>query len=452
MTQPMPYPTLRSAIISVALAFALPSMLNSAVAQPVQQESRWPMPAPPQSEAPRAPGTTKPGTAIATANPALRDDAPDRYVVVPGDTLWAISGRFLKDPWRWGELWSMNKEQIRNPHRIFPGDVVVINRRAAPGEPVAQLIQAEQVVRLSPNVRIEPIGPKAIPAIPPQKIEPFLVRPFIVTDEQITSAATIVETQENRVVIGAGNVAYVRGLDEKLGRNFQVFRPGPLLIDPDTKRPLGREAFYLGDAKVVRFADVSTIEIVRSTQEIVLGDRLLPIPPSGFPEYIPRPPERPVAGRIIGVYGRANVVEVAQYDVVTLNRGSKDGLEVGNVLAMHRNPLAERQSNRPTTLWGRVGPTGSDDPLRIQAIPREDFNMSDPRGSNLWGRVGPSGSDRSKGSSAPTQVAQPRRTGEGVPEERYGVLMVFRTFDNVSYAIIMDTSRPVNVGDTVRNP
>jgi hypothetical protein len=399
----------------------------------------------------RPPAAT--GAPAAAGAPTLREDAPDRYVVVPGDTLWAISGRFLKDPWRWGELWNMNKDQIRNPHRIFPGDVVVINRNAAPGQPMAQLIQAEQVTKLSPNIRIESLGPKAIPAIAPQKIEPFLVRPFIVSDEQLVNAATIVETQENRVVIGAGNVAYVSGLDEKLGRNYQVFRPGIMLIDPDTKQPLGREAFYLGEAKVSRFGEISTVEIVRSTQEIVLGDRLVPVPPSGFPEYIPRPPTTPVTGRIMGVYGRANVVEVAQYDIVTLNRGAKDGLEVGHVLAMFRNPLAERTTNRPNVLWGRVGPTGSDAPLESQRIPREDIDMSNLRSEVLWGRVGPTGRGTPTSSNdSPKARAEGNRTGKGVPEERYGVLMVFRTFDRVSYAIIMDTSRPVNVSDVVRNP
>ncbi|MBC7780710.1 MAG: LysM peptidoglycan-binding domain-containing protein [Proteobacteria bacterium] len=426
----------RTVIISLALVLAGTEGVSLASAQPAA-------PGFGQTDGIRAPDRDV---------PVLRDDAPDRYVVVSGDTLWAISGRFLKDPWRWGELWNMNRDQIRNPHRIFPGDVVVINRRAAPGQPMAQLIQAEQTVRLSPNIRIEALGPKAIPAIPPQRIEPFLVRPFIVEDEQIAAAATIVETQENRVVIGAGNIAYVRGVDEKSGRDYQVFRPGAILVDPDTKQPLGREAFYLGEARVVRFGEVSTVEIVRSTQEIVLGDRLLPVPPSGFPEYIPRPPERPVAGRIIGVYGRANVVEVAQYDVVTLNRGAKDGLEVGHVLAMFRNPLAERISNRPTTLWGRVGPTGSDEPWQNQLRPREEFNLSDPRSSVLWGRVGPAGRDVPYGSQMPSKPSVAETSGTGLPEERYGVLMVFRIFDRVSYAIIMDTSRPVNVNDVVRNP
>lgn len=433
IAKPIPSSIISLAIVGASMVFACPAFSQPAA------------PGDAQRSAVAAP-------AVVTA-PELRDDAPDRHVVVPGDTLWAISGRFLKDPWRWGELWNMNKEQIRNPHRIFPGDVVVINRRAAPGQPMAELIRAEQVVKLSPNIRVEPLGPKAIPAIPSQKIEPFLVRPFIVTDEQLAAAATIVETQENRVVIGAGNVAYVRGLDEKLGRSFQVFRPGPVLIDPDTKEPLGREAFYLGEVKVTRFGEVSTVEIVRSTQEILLGDRLVPIPPIGFPEYIPRPPSQPVTGRIMGVYGRANVVEVAQYDVVTLNRGSRDGLEVGHVLAIYRNPLAERAANRPNVLWGRVGPSGSDVPLESQRIPREQLDMSNLRSEVLWGRVGPAGRGTPTSSSTAVKPsADGARTGKGVPEERYGVLMVFRTFDRVSYAIIMDTSRPVNVSDLVRNP
>ncbi|MCA3076430.1 MAG: LysM peptidoglycan-binding domain-containing protein [Rhodocyclaceae bacterium] len=431
-----------STIISLAIAGASLVFASSASAQATAPGE------------PRQPAAAATATMATTATPLeLREDAPDRHVVVAGDTLWSIASRFLKDPWRWGELWNMNKDQIRSPHRIFPGDIVVINRRAEPGQPAARLIQAEQVTKLSPGIRVEAIGPRAIPAIPSQKIEPFLVRPFIVTNEQIAAAATIIETQENRVVIGAGNVAYVRGLDEKLGRSFQVFRPGEMLIDPDTKQPLGREAFYLGEVKVTRFGEVSTVEIVRSTQEIVIGDRLVPVPPSGFPEYIPRPPAQPVNGRIIGVYGRANVVEVAQYDIVTLNRGRNDGLEVGSVLAMFRNPLAERASNRPNVLWGRVGPSGSDAPLESQRQQREDLDMSNLRGDIIWGRVGPTGQAAPLGSNnAGKPPAQSMRTGKGVPEERYGVLMVFRTFDRVSYAIIMDTSRPVNVSDVVRNP
>jgi len=395
----------------------------------------------------------QPAQTPSAEGPALRPDAPDRYVVVPGDTLWSIAGRFLKDPWRWNELWSSNKDQVSNPNRIFPGDVIVLNRKASPGEPAARVVEADRTVRLSPSARVQAVGPAAIPAIPPHRIEPFLVKPFIVEDAQVAAAATIIETQENRVVIGSGNIAYVRGITEAMGRDFQIFRPSGTLRDPETGEALGLEALYLGDARLVRRGDVSTIEIVRSTQEIVLGDRLLPAPPTRFPEYIPRPPAKSVGGRVLGVYGRANVVEVARYDVVTLNRGARDGLEVGHVLALSRNPLADRANSRPQTLWGRVGPTGSDAAWDIQRQPREEFDMANPRGQALWGRVGPSGSDRPFGAKGPdVRPTQDRpRPGEG-PDERYGMLMVFRTFDRVSYAIIMETSRPVYVNDQVRNP
>ena len=391
--------------------------------------------------------------APAAAAPELRPDAPDRYVVVPGDTLWSISARFLKDPWRWNELWSSNREQVANPNRIFPGDVIVLNRKAAPGEPVARVVEADRTVKLNPSARVQAIDPAAIPAIPPHRIEPFLVKPFIVEAAQVEAAATIIETQENRVVIGSGNIAYVRGITQTMGRDFQIFRPAGVLRDPETGEALGLEALHLGDARLVRRGDVSTVEIIRSTQEIVLGDRLIAAPPTRYPEYLPRTPGKPVGGRVLGVYGRANVVEVAQYDVVTLNRGARDGLEVGHVLALFRNPLADRTNSRPQTLWGRVGPTGSDEAWAIQRQPREEFDMANPRGQALWGRVGPTGSDRPFGESGPN--SKPRqdsaKPGEG-PEERYGMLMVFRTFDRVSYAIIMDTTRPVYVNDRVRNP
>ena len=169
-----------STIISLAIAGASLVFASSASAQATAPGE------------PRQPAAAATATMATTATPLeLREDAPDRHVVVAGDTLWSIASRFLKDPWRWGELWNMNKDQIRSPHRIFPGDIVVINRRAEPGQPAARLIQAEQVTKLSPGIRVEAIGPRAIPAIPSQKIEPFLVRPFIVTNEQIAAAATI---------------------------------------------------------------------------------------------------------------------------------------------------------------------------------------------------------------------------------------------------------------------
>jgi hypothetical protein len=397
------------------------------------------------------------------APPPLKEDAPDRYVVVPGDTLWGIAGRFLNQPWRWPEIWAGNKDHIRNPHRIFPGDVIVINRSGP--TPVLEIagtapIPAAQLatVRLSPDARVTPLAREAerlpIPAVSPARLEPFLTRPAIITQELLVRAPRILSTQENRVAIGAGNVAYVAGLHEKDGRAYQILRTGQLLFDPDTKEPLGLEAQYLGEARVLRFGEISTIEIVRSTQEIMVGDRLFVASPPEFPEYTPRAPETRIEGRIIAAYNRGSVTEVARNDIVALNRGTRDGVQVGHVLALYRSPLADQIQTRPQVLWGRVGPTGSDEPWRIQREQPFDPYLENPRTGVVWGRTGPTGSNREPGQPA---EAEPPRTVPApdlrkLPEERYGVLMVFRSFDRVSYAIILDTSRPVNLLDVVRNP
>lgn len=397
------------------------------------------------------------------APPQLKEDAPDRYVVVPGDTLWGIAGRFLSQPWRWPELWAGNKDTIRNPHRIFPGDIIVINRSGptpqleiAGTAPVA--LAHLPTVRLSPDARITPLARETerlpIPAVSPARLEPFLTRPAIITQELLVRAPRILSTQENRVAIGAGNVAYVAGLHEKDGRAYQILRTGQLLVDPDTKEPLGLEAQYLGEARVLRFGDISTIEIVRSTQEIMVGDRLFVASPPEFPEYTPRAPEKRIEGRIIAAYNRGNVTEVARNDIVALNRGTRDGVQVGHVLALYRSPLAEQIQTRPQVLWGRVGPTGSDEPWRIQREHAFDPYLENPRTGVVWGRTGPTGSNREPGQ--PPEAEPPRTVPapdlRKLPEERYGVLMVFRSFERVSYAIILDTSRPVNLLDVVRNP
>ena len=194
----------------------------------------------------------------------IKEDAPDRYVVVKGDTLWAISGRFLQSPWRWPEIWKLNKEQIKNPHWIYPGDVVILDR-------------ASGTLRLSKNekyhgrgfekreaqTRIEPSANQAIPVISPADIGPFLSLPLVIEKDGLETAPRIIANEGNRVVIGAGNRAYVKGLKEKGQKQWHVFRPGKVLKDPDTGNILGYEANYVGDARVLKDGDPATIEIIK---------------------------------------------------------------------------------------------------------------------------------------------------------------------------------------------
>ena len=363
-------------------------------------------------------------------------DAPDRYVVVRGDTLWSIAGRFLKDPWRWPELWRMNQTQLRNPHRIYPGDVLVLDRTTAE---MRLSLQRLETVRLSPQARATPLEPEPIPTIPTADIEPFLSKPLVIARNQLDTAPRIVRTQENRVALGAGNVAYVEGVTKEQGEFWHLFRPGSALVDPVTNEVLGYEAIYLGDARVTRYGTISTVEIVKSPLEITAGDRLLPAPRDALIQsYVPRPPAQAVDARIIAAYGA--LYEVGPNSIVTLSKGARDGLEVGHVLAIYRNLNASTNQLRESSLWGRTG-------LFYDAKNPKHTYHNEPltgRDGPIYGRVGPFGA-RFKDDKTNLPSAT-------LPDERYGLLMVFRVFERASYALVLNADRPVSVLDVVTNP
>jgi len=374
----------------------------------------------------------------------LKEDAPDRYIVVPGDTLWGISGRFLKDAWKWPEVWRMNQEQVRNPHRIYPGDVIVLDRsgdtpqlrllRDGAGDPGAAAAAAaaaaagRDTVKLSPKTRAQPLADKAVPAIPPSAIEPFLSRPLVVGQHELDSAPVIMATEENRVAIGAGSIAYAENL-KRGDQAWQVFRRSDALVDPDTGETLGYLAIYLGEARLRKFGDPSTIEITKSPQEIYVGDRLLPsakeVPSFS---YVPRAPWKPVRGRIMWTY--LNLGETGPLGIVALSKGSKDGLEVGHVLAISRNQTTLSYGTRMAPLYGREGLSGSDSP---RAYYSEELT---PRDAPLYER----------GRRITVEEASK------LPDERYGLVMVFRTFDRAAFGLVMQASRPVAINDLVTNP
>lgn len=387
--------------------------------------------------------------ALAADASALQEGAPDQYIVVPGDTLWGISGRFLKDPWKWPEVWRMNQEQLRNPHRIYPGDVIVLDRSgaelqlrllrgddpaaaavaAAAAAPGAAPAPARDTVKLSPRTRAEPLADKAIPAIPPSAIEPFLSRPLVVGQDELDSAPFVLANQENHVAIGAGSIAYAQGLGADKGDIWQVFRRGDALIDPDTDDILGYQATYLGEARVIRRGDPATIEITKSAQEIYAGDRLLPAAKERPTfSYVPRAPWKPVRGRIMSTY--ASLGETGPLGIVALSKGSKDGLEVGHVLAIHKNQTTLTYGTRMAPLYGREGLSLSDSP---RAYYREELP---PRDAPLYER----------GRRITVEEAAK------LPDDRFGLVMVFRTFDRAAFGLVMQASRPVAVNDLVTNP
>ena len=331
------------------------------------------------------------------ADVELRDQVPNRYTVQKGDTLWGISGKFLKDPWRWPDIWRMNREQIRNPHLIYPGDVVVLDKLDGQW----RLSLDRPATRLSPTVRSTPLDTEAIPSIPAGEIEPYLTRPLVTGPEGLDAAAQIIASRDARAVRGEGDLIYVVGLDPKAGDQWYLYRRGRDLMSADGSELLGVEQRYLGSAKVERFAEVSTVRITAAKEEIVDGDRLIPAPRGQLMSYAPHAPTRPVQGQIIAT--DRDAIEAGRGWVVTLDKGSSDGVEVGTVLAIYRV----------------VAPIP--DPRPVIRPPYE------PR------------------------VFEPERW-LNVPDERSGLLFVFRVFDRVSYALLLNTTDPVVVGNIVRNP
>lgn len=377
---------------------------------------------------------------VAPAPAATIDDlaagAPERYVVVPGDTLWAIAGRFLKSPWKWNELWKLNQEQIPNPHRIYPGDVLVLDHSF--NEMQLRLLRT-QTVKLTPGVIESAREPEQIPTIRAADIEPFLSQPLVIVANQLASAARIVATQENRVAVGAGSIAYAKGVTKEKGSRWQIFRPGAPLVDPQTNETLGQEATYLGEAIVTKFGDVSTLEIVKSPLEIYSGDYLLPASRETIlSNYAPHAPGKKISAQIIAAYG--SLFETGSKGIVTLSKGAKDGLEVGHVLAIYRNLNASANRLRESPVYGRQG-------FAYDAKNPTTSYVNEPlvtRNSPLWGRVGPMGAQFKQDQTAIPVV--------NLPDERYGLMMVFRVFDRASYALVMNAERPVNIQDIATNP
>lgn len=345
----------------------------------------------------------------------LAPNAPDRYTVKRGDTLWGISGMYLLRPYRWPELWGMNLKAIPNPHLIFPGQTLYLDKEGGYARLRTSPPGASETVRVSPRTRSDSLLGTALPTLKPHLIEPFLVEPVVVDASVLERAPRIVATVEERVLMAHGDRAYARGMDSAPlrvaageQRYYRVYRNAVPLKDPVSGDILGYEAQYLGKAELIRgetTEDVpdgkggftkdkvpATVDISATKEEIRAGDRLLAEPARGFVSYTPRAPERTVDARVVSIYGESAVAYAAQNQVVSINMGARDGMEPGHVLSI-------------LTKGERIKDATSESKEMIK-----------------------------------------------LPSETNGMAMVFRTFDRVSYVLILDVRNGVRVGDRLVNP
>jgi LysM domain len=335
----------------------------------------------------------------------LADKAPTTYTVQKGDTLWAISGRFLKDPWRWPDIWRMNRDEIKNPHLIYPGDVIRLD--IVGGQPQLTLLRND-ASRVTPTTRISPLDADAIPSIPPGDIEPYLTKSLVTGPDGLADAAQIVQGRnEGRMVRGMGDVVYVVGIERKAGDYWYIYRPSGPIMSFNGNDVLGYESRFIGTARVEKFGDMSTVRIETAEKEVLLGDRLVPAPRETIVNYIPHAPTKAIDAQIVRV--PFSDTETGRGGVVIIDKGSQDGLEPGNVLAVYRvvEPMPDpRPSKQQSTILRFLDQT------------------------TLF---------------TPSVLVAPA-------DERTGLMFVFRTFDNVSFALLLNTTDSARPGDFARTP
>jgi nucleoid-associated protein YgaU len=323
--------------------------------------------------------------------PELSGSHPQKHVVVKGDTLWDISEKFLANPWMWPEIWHANP-QVDNSHLIFPGDIIKLvyidgkPRLVVEGR---KYKMSPTTIKLVPSVRIRPLD-EAISTIPLDQIEQFLSRSRVVQTRELDAAPYALMGEEERLIVGAGDSMYARGDFSDGVKVYGVYRRGQRFVDPQTGELLGLQALDIGTVKVKAIADeVATLDVTRTTEEIRIGDRLLPYEQRSIEStFFPSAPEEDINGVIMAVEG--GLTNVGRMDVVVINRGDREGLEVGNVLAIYQ------------------------------------------QGALITDRIG---KDKVR-----------------LPDEKSGLLMVFRTFEKMSFALVLEAERPLHVSDFVRNP
>ena len=336
---------------------------------------------------------------------AFLPNAPDQHLVVKGDTLWGISQMFLEHAWCWPQVWGMNREDIKNPHWIYPGQTVYLDRAAGRlrlGSPVGDGSGANAgntssrsdipSVKLSPQIRGHGLEGNAITTIPPNSIEPFLSQPLVLEENDLSAAPRIVAVQPGHV--GAAKLEKVYAMGDLNGTVvFQIYRPVTPLKDPVTKQILGYESAFVGAAKLERVGksanEAHTLVITNAKEEVAVGDRLLPVPNTEMTNYVPHAPAKEVSGLIVSVYG--GVALAGQNQTVSVNLGAAQGMDIGTILKLYRTGevIADRTQEKSVVK---------------------------------------------------------------LPDEEYGTLFIYRVFKNISYGLIMQVTDTAQVGDVVRSP
>ncbi len=327
---------------------------------------------------------------------------PETYIVQEGDTLWDISTVFLRDPWYWPEIWFKNP-QVENPHLIYPGDTlaivyiggerkVQILSRGTGGSNLSQTSGGLKIVKIKPRIRSKSID-ATIPLIPIDSIRHLLERPIIIDAETLENSAYILASIDNHLVNSINDTLYVRKLDTSSGiGRYQIYRPNRPLFDPITNELLGYEALFVGESKLLLRGDPASVRVTNSEREILRDDRVLPLDNTLFErDFIPRPPSTYVTGEIVSMLDA--IIQTGQYQTIAINLGQRDGVEAGNILRIRRTGEIIR-----------------------------DKREEDPR-------------FRVK-----------------LPDEQVGMVMIIRSFEKMSYALIMEADFPISIRDYVESP
>jgi LysM repeat protein len=336
-------------------------------------------------------------TPAAPDRSAVNPSAPANYTVKRGDTLWGIANMFLRDPWLWPEIWQVNP-QIENPHLIYPGDVLAL-AFGADGRPQITLTRGGGA-RLNPLLRSSELD-GAIATIPYSAIAAFLERPTVLSKEQIAAAPRVLAFRDRHMIGGAGVETYIRGLQGgNVNSRYSVVHVGDAIRDPDDGALLGYQGVYTATALLLKPGEPAKAALIDSARETLEGDRLVTSDYDVPLNFIPRAPERDVKGRIISVIDAVTLI--GQYKVVVINRGKRDGLEPGHVLAVEEAGEIVRDRTRKTL-----------------------------------------------GGVSASQAFAPRVQ---LPEERSGTMLVFRVYDRMSYGLIVSATDPIRIADIVRKP